>query len=48
MGAEAINILEKAYQLTPYDIELNYELAYKYAETKNPKVSCTLRFAYKN
>lgn len=36
--AEAIAILEKAYSLTPYDIELNYELAYKYAETKNQKV----------
>jgi tetratricopeptide (TPR) repeat protein len=37
-GAEAISILENAYQLTPYDIDLNYELAFKYAETKNPKV----------
>jgi tetratricopeptide (TPR) repeat protein len=36
--AEAISLLEKAYQLTPYDIELNYELAFKFAETKNPKV----------
>ena len=36
--AEATGILEKAYILTPYDAELNYELAYKYAETKNPKV----------
>jgi tetratricopeptide (TPR) repeat protein len=35
---EAISILEKAYSITPYDAELNYELAYKYAETKNPKV----------
>ncbi|MFZ1856089.1 MAG: tetratricopeptide repeat protein, partial [Chitinophagaceae bacterium] len=25
--AEAISILEKAYQLTPYDIDLNYDLA---------------------
>ncbi len=35
---EATTILEKAYALTPYDIELNYELAYKYAESKNVKV----------
>src|SRR5689334_5335306 len=34
----AIKVLEKAYQLTPFDIDLNYSLAYKYAETKNPKV----------
>ncbi len=34
----AISILEKAYALTPYDIELNYMLALKYAETKNPKL----------
>ena len=34
----AILILERAYQLTPYNIDLNYELAYKYAENKNPKV----------
>jgi tetratricopeptide (TPR) repeat protein len=31
-------MLEKAYSLTPFDIELNYELAFKYAENKNPKV----------
>lgn len=36
-NAEALTILEKAYSLTPYDIELNYELAYKYGESKNPK-----------
>ncbi len=35
---EAITTLERAYTLTPYDVELNYELAYKYAETKNRKV----------
>jgi tetratricopeptide (TPR) repeat protein len=35
---ESISILEKAYSITPYDIELNYELAYKYAENKNVKV----------
>jgi len=37
-SSEAISILEKAYAITPFDAELNYELAYKYAETKNPKV----------
>jgi tetratricopeptide (TPR) repeat protein len=37
-AAEAISILEKAYRLTPYDIDLNYDLAYKYGENKNPKV----------
>jgi tetratricopeptide (TPR) repeat protein len=36
--AQSIRILEQAYSLAPSDIELNYELAYKYAETKNPKV----------
>ena len=35
--AEAISILEKVYSITPYDIDLNYELAYKYAENKNAK-----------
>ena len=35
---EAVSILEKAYNLTPYDVELNYILAMKYAETKNPRV----------
>jgi tetratricopeptide (TPR) repeat protein len=37
-AAESIRILAQAYQLTPYDIELNYELAYKYAEQKNALV----------
>ncbi len=37
-AAEAISILEKAYRITPYDIDLNYELAYKYGENKNAKV----------
>ncbi len=36
--AEAISILEKAYRITPYDIDLNYDLAYKYGENKNAKV----------
>lgn len=35
---EALGILEKAYSLTPYDVELNYVLALKYAEAKDPKV----------
>ena len=35
---EAITTLEKAYSLTPFDVGLNNELAYKYAETKNSKV----------
>lgn len=34
----AIGTLEKAYSLAPYDVELNYILALKYAETKNNKV----------
>ncbi len=37
-NAEAIKILEKAYALTPYDINLNYQLALSYADSKNPKV----------
>lgn len=35
---EALSVLEKAYTLTPYDVELNYILALQYAESKNPKV----------
>lgn len=35
---ESIKILEQAYALTPYDIELNYSLGNKYAESSNPKV----------
>ncbi len=34
----AIVTLEKAYRLAPFDVELNYELALQYAESKNPKV----------
>lgn len=34
----AIKILETAYSLTPFDIDLNYALAYKYAEGNNAKV----------
>ncbi|MEN9548178.1 MAG: hypothetical protein RIR12_769 [Bacteroidota bacterium] len=37
-AAASLTLLQQAYQLTPYDIELNYELAFKYAETKNPAV----------
>lgn len=36
-SAGAISFLEKAYSLAPFDVDLNNELAYKYAETKNPK-----------
>jgi len=35
---ESIISLEKAYRLVPFDAELNYELAYQYAESKNAKV----------
>lgn len=35
---ESIKILEQAYALTPFDLELNYALANQYAETENPKV----------
>jgi tetratricopeptide (TPR) repeat protein len=34
----AISSLEKAHRLVPNDIELNFMLALKYAETKNPQV----------
>jgi tetratricopeptide (TPR) repeat protein len=34
----SVAVLEKAYAITPFDVELNYVLALKYAETKNPKV----------
>jgi len=37
-ATESISILEKAYRITPYDIDLNYDLAYKYGENKNAKV----------
>lgn len=37
-NTESIAIFEKAYVLAPFDIELNYLLALKYAETKNSKV----------
>lgn len=35
---EAAAMLETAYQLAPFDVELNYILALKYAETRNPKL----------
>ncbi len=35
---ETINTLEKAYQLTPFDVELNYMLALKLAESGNSRV----------
>lgn len=37
-ASESIKLLEQAYALTPYDLELNYALANQYAETENPKV----------
>jgi tetratricopeptide (TPR) repeat protein len=37
-SAAAIQTLEKAYSIAPFDVELNYELASQYAETKNAKV----------
>lgn len=36
--SETITTLEKAYHLTPFDIELNYMLALKLAEAKNSRV----------
>jgi tetratricopeptide (TPR) repeat protein len=35
--AGSLLALETAYTLAPFDQELNYSLAYKYAESKNPK-----------
>ncbi|MGC4038870.1 MAG: tetratricopeptide repeat protein [Chitinophagaceae bacterium] len=35
--AGSVAALEKAYSLAPFDQELNFNLAYKYAESKNPK-----------
>lgn len=37
-NAEATTLLENAYHITPYDVELNYVLALRYAEVKDPKV----------
>jgi predicted Zn-dependent protease len=37
-ASESIKLLEQAYALTPYDLELNYALANQYAETENSKV----------
>lgn len=34
---EALSILEKAYALQPRDKELAYDLAYEYADAKNPR-----------
>jgi tetratricopeptide (TPR) repeat protein len=36
--AGSINALEQAYQLAPFDVELNYDLAFAYAQDKNPRV----------
>ena len=35
--AGSVAALEAAYSFAPFDQELNYNLAYKYAESKNPK-----------
>ncbi len=35
--AGSLAALETAYTLAPFDQELNYNLAFKYAESKNPK-----------
>lgn len=34
---ESLTSLEKAYELAPFDVEISYALAYKYAENNNPK-----------
>jgi len=36
--AEATRLWEQAYRLAPFDVELNYILALRYAEAKNPRV----------
>lgn len=36
--AAATRLWEQAYQLAPFDVELNYILALRYAEAKNPRV----------
>lgn len=35
--AGSVHALEKAYELAPFDVELNYELAFKLAQSKNPR-----------
>ncbi len=34
---EALRALEEAYSIAPFDVELSYQLAFAYAENKNPK-----------
>ena len=36
--SEAIAVLEKAYSFAPFDVDLSQNLAFEYAEAKNPKV----------
>ncbi|MES1218233.1 MAG: tetratricopeptide repeat protein [Bacteroidota bacterium] len=36
-SAGSVVSLEKAYTLAPFDLELNYNLAFKYAQNRNPK-----------
>ncbi len=38
LNKEATSILENAFRIVPYDVELNYILALRYAEAKDPKV----------
>lgn len=37
-SAEALAVLEKAYSFAPGDVDLVHQLAFEYAEAKNPKV----------
>lgn len=34
---ESLAVLEQAYRLAPFDVEISYDLAYKYAELNNSK-----------
>ena len=37
-SAGSLKALERAYSLAPFDLELNYNLAFKYAQNRNAKV----------
>lgn len=37
-NTEATAVLENAYHITPFDVELNYMLTLRYAQAKNPRV----------
>lgn len=45
--SEALAVLEKAYRLQPHDKKVAYDLAYEYAEQKNPKVAALLDTLFK-